>query len=144
MSALTSSSNRIYYSFSNYWKYNNERKQKHMYAVYAFLLGLAITVGLGFTVVWYLKSHLKGILIDLCGTEQRGDFWMAFSNVILILVPVVFAMQFHPAAGENVPAVFQLNHQLKWSLVGLVASVLALGAILSLFIRREIERVGGK
>ena len=99
---------------------------------------------LGFTVVWRLKSHLKGILADLCGTERRADFWMAFSNVILILAPALLAMPFHSTEGENVPAVFRLAHQLKWSLVGLVTSVLALGAILSLFISQDAARVAGK
>ena len=108
-----------------------------MHAAYTFLLGLAITSGVGLAVVWYLKSHLKAILIDLCGTERRADFWMAFSNVILILVPLVFAMQFHTAAGDNAPAVFQLTYQLKWSFAGLVISVLALGVILRRFILRD-------
>src|SRR5436309_15605156 len=108
-----------------------------MLSAYAFLLGLAITAALGFAVVWYLKSHLKGILIDLCGTERRADFWMAFSNVILLLVPLVFAMQFDSQGGQYTSAVFQLNEQLKWSFIGLVCSVLALGTILSLFIRRD-------
>jgi len=101
---------------------------------YAFLAGLAIAAVLGFTVVWYLKSHLKGILIDICGTETRADFWRAFSNVILILAPLVFAMQFHPKAGDNLPVIFQLNDQLRWPLWGLITSVMALGGILSLFI----------
>jgi len=100
----------------------------------AFFLGLAITAALGFSVVWYLRSHLRGILIDLCGTESRADFWMAFSNVVLILVPMIFGMQFQ--AKENLPAVLQLNYQLKWVFIGLVLSVMSLGVILSLFIRR--------
>jgi hypothetical protein len=108
-----------------------------MPAAYSFLISLAITAGVSFAVVWYLKCHLRGILIDLCGTDRRADFWMAFSNVILILMPVVFAMQFSPLAGENVPPVFQLTHQLKWGFMGLVTSMLALGAILSKFIPRR-------
>ena len=115
-----------------------------MYSAYAFLVGLAITITLVFAVVWYLKSHLRGILIDLCGTERRADFWMAFSNVILILVPAVFAMQFHPDARENLPVVFQMVYPLKWSFMGLAISVLALGLILSRFIRRESARPAGQ
>jgi uncharacterized membrane protein YhaH (DUF805 family) len=106
-----------------------------MNSVSAFFLGLAITAALGFSVVWYLRSHLRGILVDLCGTEARADFWMAFSNVVLILVPMIFGMQFQ--ANPNLPAIFQLNYQLKWVFTGLVVSVMSLGAILSLFIRRD-------
>ena len=47
-----------------------------MHNAHTFLLGLAITVVLSFAVVWYLKSSLKGILLDLCGTERRAEFWM--------------------------------------------------------------------
>jgi hypothetical protein len=111
-----------------------------MYSAYAFLLGLVITLALGFAIVWYLTSRLRGILIDLCGTERRADFWMAFSNVILILVPLVFAMQFHSADDQDLPVIFQLVYQLKWSFIGLAMSVLALGVILSRFIRRESSR----
>ena len=100
----------------------------------AFLLGLTIAAALGFTLVWYLKSHLKGILVDLCGAETRADFWMAFSNVTLLLAPMVFAMQFHAKAGDDLSVVFQLNYQLKWVLLGLIASVIALGGVVSLFI----------
>ena len=105
-----------------------------MHDAHTFLLGLATTVVLSFAVVWYLKSSLKGILLDLCGTERRAEFWMAFTNVTLILVPIVFAMQFHSVAGENVSAVFEISYQLKWSFVGLVTSVLAIGMTVSLFI----------
>ena len=115
-----------------------------MQVVAVFLLGLAITVVLGFTVVRYLGSPLKQILVDLCGTEQRAQFWLVFSNVILILVPAVFAMQFHFSGGEDLPSVFQLTYQLKWSVVGLVTSILALGLILSMFIRRHSVDDAGK
>ena len=115
-----------------------------MHDAQSFLLGLAITVVLSFAVVWYLKSSLKGILLDLCGTERRGEFWMAFTNVTLMLVPIVFAMQFHSVTGENVSAVFAISYQLKWSFVGLVTSVLAIGITVSLFIRWDAARASGK
>jgi hypothetical protein len=111
-----------------------------MSAVTVFILGLCLAALLSVGVVWYLNTHLKGILTELCGTERRADFWIAFSNVILILVPMVFAMQFHSAADDNVPVFFQLIYQLKWSFIGLVTSMLALGAKLSLFIRRDSIR----
>ena len=105
-----------------------------MNSTYAFLLGLLITTGLGFAVVVYLKSRLKGILIDLCGTEVRADFWMAISNVTLILVPIVFAMQCQPEANRSTSVAFMLSDQLKWAFIGLLATVVGLGAVLSHYI----------
>jgi hypothetical protein len=108
-----------------------------MSSTQTYFFSLATALALGFGVAWYLKSHLRGILVDLCGTEQRADFWIAFSNVVLILVPAAFAMQFHPESEENLPVVFQFNSELKWILIGLITSVMSLGAILALFISRE-------
>jgi hypothetical protein len=105
-----------------------------MNSTHAFLLGLLVTTVLGFTVVGYLKSRLKGILIDLCGTEVRADFWMALCNVTLILVPIVFAMQCQPEANQTSSVIFLLTDQLKWAFIGLIVSVGALGTVLSHYI----------
>ena len=108
-----------------------------MQTVYMFLLGLAITIALSVAVVHYLKSPLRDILTDLCGNERRADFWTAFTSAILILAPALFAMEFHSAPSQDPQAIFQLTYQLKWSLAGLVASMLTLGAILNAFIRKS-------
>jgi hypothetical protein len=103
----------------------------------AFLVGLAITAFIGFSAVWYLKSHLRGVLTDLCGTEIRADFWMAFTNVTLIVVPMIFALQFYPEPGRQYSAMYQLAYQLKWVLIGLIVSVVSLGMLLLFFIAGE-------
>src|SRR5262249_24965973 len=98
-----------------------------MHPLTAFLLGLGLTVALAVTVVWYLKSYLRAILVDLCGTEGRADFWMAFTNVTLILTPVIFATQFYPAPSDSSLVAFQFVAQLKWALIGLAVAVAGLG-----------------
>ena len=108
-----------------------------MLAPAVFFVGLGVTAALALTVVWYIKPHLRGILVDLCGTEVRADFWMAFTNVTLILVPIVFALEFYPDEAQGSPVVLQLIGQLKWALIGLVASVVVLGFVLRSFIPRD-------
>ncbi len=98
-----------------------------------FLAGVGLTAVAAALVVWYLRPHLYGILVDLCGTAERARFWMAFSNVTLLLVPVVFAMSSRPD-GKDISVVFQVANQLRWSLIGLVMSVIALGLVISRFI----------
>ena len=106
----------------------------------AFSLGLLIAGASGFAAAVYLKSHMKDILLDLCGSTGRAEFWMAFCSVILVLVPLIFSMQFHMAADEKVPVILQLSYQLKWVFVGLVASVMSIGTILAIFIRVDLIR----
>ncbi len=100
-----------------------------------FLIGVLLTVVSCFVVVLYLRAHLRRILTDLCGTAERAGFWMAFSNVTLVLVPAVVAMHFRPALLHGQSSLFEIADQLKWSLVGLIGAVLILGIVISRFIR---------
>jgi hypothetical protein len=85
-------------------------------------------------VIFYFASHLRKLLIELCGTPERADFWRAFSNVMLLLVPVIFALQVAPDASQKAPATLLVANQFKWALIGLVASVLTMGIVLSAYI----------
>ena len=103
-----------------------------------FLIDIGVVVAAALVVVAYLKSSLRKILIDLCGTEDRAGFWVAFSNVTLVLVPAIFAMHYHPVASE--PVVFQAGTQLEWAMIGLAVAVLFLGIVLGRFIPRRTVR----
>jgi hypothetical protein len=107
-----------------------------MNQVSVFVIGVGATVAVGFIVVGYLKSTLRKILVDLCGTEDRANFWMAFANVTLILTPTAVALGARPEAGQNSPLTFQVGAQMEWALIGLVASIVTLGFVISLFIPR--------
>lgn len=102
-----------------------------------FVAGVAGTGLACLGVILYFASHLRKLLIELCGTPERADFWRAFSNVMLLLVPVVFALQVAPDASQQVPATLLVANQLKWALVGLVTSVLTMGIVLSAYIPRR-------
>ena len=103
-----------------------------------FVAGLAITLVSAFLVVLYLRSRLDPILVDLCGTLERARFWTSFSNVTLILVPTIRALGYRPGECLLPASVMQLADQLEQALIGLVATVLALGFILTLFIRSGV------
>jgi uncharacterized membrane protein YhaH (DUF805 family) len=87
--------------------------------------------------VFYLKAPLRAILVELCGTRERADFWAALSHAALVLVPLIFAMQYIPEAGPGTVAVVQLATQLKWALIGLAAAVAVIALVLSRFIPRQ-------
>jgi hypothetical protein len=107
-----------------------------MQASMLYMCGLLITLAASGAVVIYLRSPLEKILSELCGTPERAKFWTAFSNVTLILVPVIFAMQYQPAASVNPIIGFELADQVKWGLIGLVLSAVVLAWVLGRFIPR--------
>jgi hypothetical protein len=112
-----------------------------MNATTVFALGSLATLAIGAAVVLYLRRPLRNILVELCGNEERAEFWTAFSAVVVGVVPVIFAMACHPAPGPDTPAVLELADQLKWGLIGLTASVLMLGWVVGRSIVRWEGRV---
>jgi hypothetical protein len=107
-----------------------------MGATTVFALGSLGTLAIGVAVVRYLRRPLRNILIELCGNEERAEFWSAFSAVVVGVVPVIFAIGCHPSPGPDALAVFELANQLKWGLIGLTGSVLMLGWVIGRSILR--------
>ena len=105
--------------------------------IVAFLMGLGITLAITIAAVVYLRPHLRKILIDLCGTEERGDFWTAFSNVTIVLVPLICAMFSPPKTGTGTSLFFEISGQLKWARIGLVGAVVLMALVISRFMPRE-------
>ena len=112
-----------------------------MNAVTLFMTDIGITLVVSLLVVVYLRSPLRSILIDLCGTVERADFWATFSHVTLVLVPLIFAMHYRPELSEGRPAIFEVSAQLELALLGLVVSVVVMGLVIGSFIRRTRPNV---
>ena len=102
-----------------------------------FLTGVGVATAASAGVVAYLRRHLESILTDLCGTVERARFWAAFSNVTLILVPLIVAMDYRPEARHGAGVVLEMGAQLKYVLIGLVVTVVLLGIVISSFIPRS-------
>jgi hypothetical protein len=89
------------------------------------------------TVVVYLRRALSGILLDLCGTEVRANFWRVFSSVMLVLVPVWCALDFRPPGGDAGPALLQVTAILQEAISGLLVILAGVGIVLTVFISRR-------
>ncbi|MGH9773339.1 MAG: hypothetical protein ACRD50_00145 [Candidatus Acidiferrales bacterium] len=100
-----------------------------------FISGLGTALFVSLIVIAYLQAPLKSMLVDLCGTEARANFWKAFSNVAIFLTPLIFALH-HPDASQDESALFTLASQLERALAGLITAVLILGFVLAMFIPR--------
>ena len=100
------------------------------------LSDVAITMALFVGTVLYIQKYLRALLIELCGTAQRASFWLAFSNVTLVLVPLIFALDYKPEVGPDRNFIFEMATQLKHAIIGFVLAFGALAAILFRFIPR--------
>jgi len=103
----------------------------NIYLSFAIELGLTILVCVSVTV--YLRPHLKRVLLDLCKTEERAQFWMTFSNILLIGLPSIIALGFQP---EPVPfeiSIFEIIGRLSGNLAGYLFALVGIGIIVSFF-----------
>ena len=84
-------------------------------------------------IVGYLRPHLKKVLIDLCGTEDRAQFWTVFSNVLLIGMPMIFSLNYRPEASNIEELFFNVASKLSGNLGGLLFAMIGIGIIVSFF-----------
>jgi len=94
-----------------------------------FLIALTITVIASLFAVLYLHRPLHRVLVELCGNEHRASFWTAYSNFVLMLVPIVALLVARSSERPADSGVFTVADLLRWSLFGLVVSafVIAMG-----------------
>jgi hypothetical protein len=71
----------------------------------------------------------------LCGTRDRADFWLAFSDTALILTALICAATCIPDPNRSL--VIQIAAQLKWALAGALAMLIINGWVISRFIPRQ-------
>lgn len=109
----------------------------------AFLADIAIVVLACIAIEAYISKHLRLLLIELCGTAERASFWLAFSNVALVVVPLIFALGYKPDVGPRWNVVFGMAEQLKSSLLGFVVTLTVLALVLFRFIPRDKPRPAG-
>jgi len=102
-----------------------------------FLIDVGLVAMLSIGLVTYVKGHLKNLLVELCGTPERASFWLAFSKVTLVLVPLIFALDYKPEFGPDRNFVFEMATQLKHAIVGFVIALSSLTIILLRFIPRD-------
>ncbi|HSG44935.1 MAG TPA: hypothetical protein VLA72_17445, partial [Anaerolineales bacterium] len=99
----------------------------------SFLVQMTLTLVIVSLVVGYLRPHLKKVLTELCGTEERAQFWTAFSNILLIGLPLIFALNYRPAYRDLMDPFFDIAGKLSSNLGGLLLSLVCIGIIVSFF-----------
>lgn len=104
-----------------------------MNAILYFTLQIALTLILVSVIVGYLRPFLKRILVDLCGTEDRAQFWTAFSNILLFGLPLLFSLNYAPAATNNEELIFEVAGKISGNLGAMLFALIGIGVFVSFF-----------
>ena len=104
-----------------------------MNPVITFLLEAVLTLVASVFIVGYLRPYLHRILVDLCGTEERAQFWTAFSNILLLGLPILIALTYQPEAKTAEGLFFEMISRLSGNLIGLLIALIATGFFVAFF-----------
>ncbi|WP_414446688.1 hypothetical protein AB4851_07755 [Burkholderia sp. 22PA0099] len=99
----------------------------------ALAIQFLLPVPIGYAIARYLRAVTRNLLIDLCGTEGRADFWTRITLVMLVLGPLVLVLAFarSPAAcsADNALCVIgALRATVVWSLLGAIVPLIAIAS----------------
>src|SRR5262245_40193522 len=85
-------------------------------------------------VVFYLGPPLRGVLRDLCGSDERAKYWVAFANVMHILLPVTAVLLAREVPRSGGATVMAILDQTRWALAGLILSVVSVAVGVAVFV----------
>lgn len=104
-----------------------------MNIILSFVIEVILTLILSALLVGYLRPFLQKVLIDLCGTADRAHFWIAFTNILLIGMPMIFALNYRPEATNTEALFLEIAGKLSGNLGGLLLALIGTGAMVSFF-----------
>jgi hypothetical protein len=104
-----------------------------MNIIWIYLLQIAITAATSVAMVAYFRPYLRRVLVDLCGTQERAQFWVVFSSILLVGVPLIFGMGYHPEEGAPGMLFFDAASQVRANLLGFLLALLGIGFFVSFF-----------
>lgn len=104
-----------------------------MNTIISFLVQVLLTVALTAGIVTYIRPYLRKVLVDLCGTEERAQFWTVFSNVLLIGLPSILALNYRPEASNLEELFFEVAGRLSGTLAGFLFALVCVGMVVSIF-----------
>ena len=104
-----------------------------MERIWIYLLQIIVTAGTSLAVVIYFRPHLKRVLVDLCGTQDRAQFWVVFSSILLVGLPLIFALGFNPLNIKAGLLFYDTARQVRANLLGFLLALIAIGFSVSVF-----------
>ncbi len=88
-----------------------------------FAVEISIPLIAGLLISLYLKSVTTRLLADLCGTQDRSEFWVRIANILVVAVPLMLVLIFGRSGYSTATAGDVARHALTLTLVGIVVSV---------------------
>ncbi len=105
-----------------------------------FIIEVAISCIISFSLIYLIKPLLREILIESCGTTTRADFWVMFSLLMLVIAPLLLVIYFAPTqAGDAVNSILEIQDSLFRSLLGSGITLLVIAYVIWQAIKVDMQ-----
>jgi hypothetical protein len=84
-----------------------------MTAFVFFVLEVLLCLAMSLTVITLIKPLLRDVLTETCGTQNRADFWVMFTQLMLVISPLMLVVYFAPT---YIKADFNFAYELQQAL----------------------------
>lgn len=65
-----------------------------MTEIHFFIIEILISFVVSACVIYILNKPLQNVLTDICGTEIRAKFWVMYTNLMLVIAPLLTSIIF--------------------------------------------------
>lgn len=102
-----------------------------MNTIVLFGLEVALCLGISFIVIALLRPLLRDVLTDTCGTEKRAEFWVMFTQLMLIISPLLVVVFFaHTTPIAQLYIAYELQQTLFRTLLGDFIALSVIGKVI--------------
>ena len=96
-----------------------------------FFIEVVLCFTISLTLIYLLKPLLREVLTEMCGTQVRADFWVMFTQLMLIISPLLIVIFFTSAGGDGpVNIAESLKETLFRSLLGDFIALVIIGQVI--------------
>lgn len=84
-----------------------------------FVLNVLLCFSISIAIIVLIKPLLRDVLSETCGTEKRAEFWVMFTQLMLVISPLLIVIFFAPTTSPvELNIAEALKHTLFQSLLG--------------------------
>jgi hypothetical protein len=104
-----------------------------------FLVEVGIAVSSSTLVVAFLTGPLRRLLVDACGSDERANFWVAYSDAMIFIAPLVATVVFGKSSDLYAPTLPFYKAALGSALFGIFVALAAVGLQVARILPRRVD-----
>lgn len=92
---------------------------------------IVLCLGISIALIMLIKPLLRDVLIETCGTQKRAEFWVMFTQLMLVISPLLLVIYFIPTGASTAVNVAEaLKDTLFRTLLGDFIALASIGQVI--------------